>query len=50
MTPQDLIFQALGAASMCWIPRPSDQEFDSQTAVEVGEQLIRDLKKLGVNL
>lgn len=34
------VFQALGAASMCWNPRPSEQVFDSTTAKEIGDALL----------
>ena len=33
------IHVALGEASMCWKPRPSDQEFDSSKAKEIGDDL-----------
>jgi hypothetical protein len=39
----ELVFQALGQASMCWDP-PPDGAFDSTKAIDVGHRLIADLK------
>lgn len=42
MTMSDLkqkIFESIGAASMCWEPRPSSQVFDSTKAKEIGDSL-----------
>ena len=39
------IFQALGAASMCWDPTPTGV-FDSRRAENVGEELIVHLRRL----
>jgi hypothetical protein len=33
------IFESVGAASMCWEPRPSSQVFDSTKAKEIGDSL-----------
>lgn len=38
----ELIFTALGEASMCWNPRPTG-EFDSTRATRIGEKLITQL-------
>ena len=37
------IHQAIGAASMCWIPQPSEQVFDSNRAAEIALELCRDI-------
>ncbi len=44
---RELIFTALGAASVCWKGNevPSG-EFDSQTATNIGNQLIEDIMYL----
>lgn len=42
---KELIYIALGEASMQWIPRPSDQVFDSTGCNGVGERLIEGLEK-----
>lgn len=39
---QELIFIALGEASMCWSERPSGV-FESDRAVEIGNKLIQDI-------
>lgn len=39
------VFQALGAASMCWNPRPSTAVFDSTQAKEIGEALLKKIKE-----
>lgn len=44
----ELVFQALGQASMCWEIRPKGV-FDSDQVKEIGDQLIKDLKELFVN-
>jgi hypothetical protein len=41
------IFQALGAASMCWKKVPTS-EFDSEKASDIGKNLMEDLTKLFV--
>lgn len=42
---KELVFVALGTASMCWNPRPGRQVFVSEEALEVGNQLIAALDK-----
>ena len=42
-TPADIIYTALGEASMCWDPLPGDQVFDSDKAVEIGKKLGKEL-------
>jgi hypothetical protein len=34
------IFESLGEVSMCWIPRPSNQVFDSTNAERIGNELL----------
>lgn len=41
-TKEELIFQALGAASMCWTGTPSGV-FDSTRCKQIGEELIAAL-------
>ena len=43
---REVIFQALGAASMCWEPRPGNLVFDSDLASKIGEGLIGYIDKL----
>jgi hypothetical protein len=40
---EELVFTALGEASMCWTPLPSSQVFDSAKAKEIGDRLVKDL-------
>lgn len=42
---ESVVFQALGTASLCWIPKPAGV-FDSQTAKEVGDALVEAIRKL----
>ena len=42
---KEQIHQALGYASMCWIPKPSTEVFDSKEASKCGEELIEQLEK-----
>ena len=37
---REAIGQAIGAASMCWTPRPSDAVFDSECASAIADELI----------
>ncbi len=34
------VFQAIGAASMCWKPRPSNEVFSSEEASEIAMSLL----------
>lgn len=45
-TLDSYVFQALGAASMCWNPRPSDQVFDSTQAKKIGDALLEKIKEV----
>jgi hypothetical protein len=40
VTLAEAVGQALGTASMCWLPRPADQVFDSPEAVRIHEGLM----------
>jgi hypothetical protein len=40
-----IVFQALGHASMCWLPNTGSLEFDSTEAVKVGDKLIKDIEE-----
>lgn len=39
---QQLVFESLGAASVCWLPAPTGV-FDSTRALEIGENMIAKL-------
>jgi len=41
----EAIGEAIGAASMCWIPRPSSAVFDSTTAGQIAQELEDFLKR-----
>lgn len=43
---ESAIFQALGAASMCWVGGTGDLEFDSRRAEWIGNELITHLRQL----
>jgi len=42
---REAVFQALGAASTCWIPGTGDAEFDSSRARDIGEELLVEIKR-----
>ena len=37
------VFEALGEASTCWIPKPSSQVFDSTKATKIGDELMEKI-------
>jgi hypothetical protein len=37
------VFEALGAASMAWSPRPGNQVFDSEEATRIGNILLEKI-------
>jgi hypothetical protein len=43
------VFEALGEVSMCWSERPAGV-FDDVKARQIGERLIRDIKRLQIFL
>lgn len=45
LTLEEIIFQALGAASMCWIGGNGDLEFDSSRAKEIGLAVMREVDR-----
>lgn len=45
LTLEEIMFQALGAASMCWIGGTGDAEFDSSRAKEIGLALMREVDR-----
>jgi len=47
-TLESAIFQALGAASMCWDPKPYTQIFDSTAAKEIGDALLAEIEKIDI--
>ena len=42
---KEKVFQALGSASMCWLPTTGNLEFNSSKAVEIGEDLWKEIEK-----
>lgn len=40
---KELVFTAIGAASMCWDPLPGNQVFESTRAKEIGDGLAQKL-------
>jgi hypothetical protein len=42
---KEKVFQALGAVSMCWLPNTGDLEFNSTKAIEIGEELWKEIEK-----
>lgn len=42
---EEICFQALGSASMCWIGGTGSAEFDSLRAKAIGEALVREVKR-----
>jgi hypothetical protein len=48
LTRQAAIFQALGAASVCWSETPSGI-FDSTRAKEIGEKLLAELDTMATD-
>lgn len=47
VTLEELIFIAIGRASMCWLPNTGDAAFDSTEASAIGNELIRSLRARG---
>jgi hypothetical protein len=45
LTLESLVYQAIGAASMCWTNMRGAGEFDSARAIEVAEALLREIRK-----
>lgn len=45
LTLEEILFQALGAASMCWVGGTGDLEFDSSRAKEIGLALMREVDR-----
>jgi hypothetical protein len=43
---EERVYNAVGEASMCWLPSVGNQVFDSSRAVKVAESLIADLPAL----
>lgn len=41
---EEILSQALGAASMCWIPRPSTAEFDGSQALRIFQALKHEVE------
>lgn len=41
---REFVFTSLGAASMCWNPRPAGV-FVSEEAAEIGEMLMKNIKE-----
>jgi hypothetical protein len=47
VSAEEVVFQAIGAGSMCWDPRPGSQVFDSTEAEAVGDEAMARLRELG---
>lgn len=45
---REFVFTSLGAASMCWAPRPTGV-FKSEEAAEIGEMLMENIKEFVEN-
>ena len=45
LTLEEILFQALGAASMCWVGGTGDLQFDSSRAKEIGLALMREVDR-----
>ena len=43
-TLKNTVFEALGAASMCWDPRPLSAVFDSTSAETIGNKLMEQIE------
>ncbi len=43
---KELVFTAIGEASMCWNPLPLYEVLNSEQASKVGEKLIKDIQEL----
>ena len=43
-TLQNKVFEALGAASICWNPRPSTNVFESTEAEKIGKELMEQIE------
>lgn len=48
VTLEELVFTAIGHASVCWSPRP-EGIFDSEEASKVGTELVRSLRARGAS-
>lgn len=42
---EEILFQSLGAASMCWDPRPGNLVFDSSRAAAIGHNLLAEVNR-----
>lgn len=45
LTLEEILFQALGAASMCWVGGTGDLEFDSVRAKEIGLAVLSEVNR-----
>lgn len=45
LTLEEILFQALGAASMCWVGGTGDLEFDSSRAQQIGVAMMREVNR-----
>jgi hypothetical protein len=48
MTLEEIVYQAIGHASMCWNPRP-EGIFDSTEASKIGAELLITIKARGAS-
>jgi hypothetical protein len=42
---EQMVYQALGLASMCWDPKPAGF-FDSRRTADVGEELLGEIRRI----
>lgn len=45
LTLEEILFQALGAASMCWVGGTGELEFDSTRAKEIGLAVVSEVNR-----
>lgn len=47
-TVEEVVGQAIGAGSLCWLPSTGDLEFDSAAAEEIGDAAVERIRELGL--
>lgn len=48
-TPEEIIAQAVGCGSLCWMPRPDNLEFDSEEATKIVNEAVERLAEVDKN-
>lgn len=41
---KEVVYTAIGKASMCWLPNTGSLEFDGTEAIKIGDKLIKDIE------